>query len=96
MSEITVYNSTFLLAEESIFGTNKLHFFQGLQWSWVKVAINHRIGSKWRLSSLWWVGVVTRFSITPPKNISFRIGFIIEWEVVIFIMIILIILQCKV
>ena len=45
MSEIAVYISTFLLAEES----NKLHFFQGPQWPWVKVAINHRIGSKWRL-----------------------------------------------
>ena len=50
MSEVTVYISTFLLAEESIFGTNKLRFFQGLQWSWVKAAINHRIASKWRLS----------------------------------------------
>ena len=51
MSEVTVYISTFLLAEKSIFWTNKLHYFLGLQWSGVKVAINHRIGSKWRLSS---------------------------------------------
>ena len=52
VSEIRVCISTFLLAEESIFGTNKLHFFQGLQWSWVKVAINRKISSKCRLSSL--------------------------------------------
>ena len=28
----------------------------GLQWSWIKVAINHRIWSKLRLSSLWLKG----------------------------------------
>ena len=53
MSEITICISTFLLAEESIFGTNKLHFSQALQWPWVKVAISHRIGSTWISPSIW-------------------------------------------
>ena len=42
VSEIKVSISRFVLAEESLFGTNKLYFFQGLQRSWVKVAINCR------------------------------------------------------
>ena len=53
VSDIRVCISTFLLAEESNFGTNKSNFFQGLQWSRVKVAINCRIGYKWWLSFLW-------------------------------------------
>ena len=42
VSEIRLSISRFLLVEESLFGTNKLYFFQGLQWSWVKIAINCR------------------------------------------------------
>ena len=48
VSEIKLSISTFILAEESLSGTNKSHFFHGLQWSWIKVAINCRIGSKWK------------------------------------------------